>query len=169
MKQKQFFQMFAMGVILSLLMITTSSFAAKNPDFTGKWKFNETESTMGEGRFFAAEEMTVKQEGNTITIDRTRTGRDGQMRTTTETITLDGKENVSERERGTTTYIATWSEDNNSLIIETETKFSRQGETFTMNRKEVWSLDKGGKVLTIQSTSSSQRGDRSATLIYDKI
>lgn len=169
MKQKQFFQLFARGVICSLLMIPTYSFASTNSDFTGQWKFNESESTMGEGRFFAAEEMMVKQEGNTITIDRTLTGRDGQKRTTSETITLDGKENVVEREYGTSTYTATWSDDKNSLTIETEMEFSRQGETFTMSRKEVWSLEEGGKVLNIQFTSSSQRGTRSATLVYDKI
>jgi len=169
MKQKNFFQLVVMGAICSLLMIPNSSFAAESPDFTGKWKFNESESTMGEGRFFAAVEMTVNQEGNIITIERTRTGRNGQKRTTSETITLDGEENVVEREYGTSTYIATWSDDKNSLTIETEMEFNRQGETFTMNRKEIWSLEEGGKVLNIQSTSSSQRGTRAATLIYDKM
>ncbi|HER08163.1 MAG TPA: hypothetical protein ENO20_04565 [Bacteroides sp.] len=169
MKQKHLFQLFTLGVVCSFLTLSASSLAAKNPDFTGKWKFNETESTMGEGRFFAAEEMSVTQDGKAITIERTRAGRDGQVRTTSETITLDGKENVDEQEYGKSTYRATWSDDNTSLIIETETEFQRQGETFTMSRKEIWSLDKGGKVLTIESTSSSQRGTRSATLIYDKI
>lgn len=169
MKQKQIIQLFALGMICSFLTLSTTSVAAQNPDFTGKWKFNETESTMGEGRFFAADEMSVTQDGKTITIERTRAGRDGQMRTTSETITLDGKENVEEREYGKSTYIASWSDDNNSLIIETETEFQRQGDTFKMSRKEIWSLDKGGNPLNIESTSSSQRGTRSATLVYDKV
>lgn len=161
--------MFTLGVICSFLLASAGSLEAKNPDFSGKWKFNETESAMGEGRFFAAEEMTVTQDGKTITIERTRAGRDGQMRTTTETITLDGKENVEEREFGKSTYKATWSADQNSLVIETETEFQRQGDTFTMSRKETWSLAEGDKVLKIESASSSQRGTRSATLIYDRL
>ena len=169
MKQKHLFQLAGPAMISLFLLISSGSFAAQKPEFTGTWKFNETESTMGEGRFFAAGQIAVKQEGNTITIERTLRGRDGQSRTMTETITLDGNENVVEREYGKTTHTATWSDDRKSLIIETESEFNRQGDTFTMTRKEVWSLEEGGKVLNIQSSSSSQRGTRSATLIYDRI
>jgi hypothetical protein len=44
----------------------------------------------------------------------------------------------------------------------------RQGETFEMNSTEVWTLAEDGKILKIQSDISSPRGDRSATLVYNK-
>jgi hypothetical protein len=153
-------------IMLCSPLIVNAASAAKKVDFSGKWVLNETKSNLGEGNFFSAVKMTVTQDGNTITIERTRTGRDGQERTSSETLTLDGKENVAESDNRNTTTVASWSEDGTTLTIKSKTEFSRQGETFVMNRTETWTLD--GKTLNIQSDSSSSRGDRSAKLVYDK-
>jgi hypothetical protein len=168
MKERRIFHVLSLSMIGALLAISTISSAADNPDFSGQWTLNESKSDLGEGRFFSAPKMNVKQEGNTITIERIRSGRDGQERTSSETLTMDGKEQVSEGERGNTTTVASWSDDGTTLTIKTKREFSRQGETFEMNTSEVWTLAEGGKVLKIQSESSSSRGERSATLVYDK-
>jgi len=168
MKRFKFFPMSVLFLICSFLLIPTSSFAKEDVNFSGKWTLNESKSDLGEGRFFSASKMAITQEKKSITIERTRTGRDGEERTSSETITLDGKENVTETENRKTTSIATWSDDKTSLIIKSTIEFSRQGETMEMNRTEVLSLVEDGKVLKIQSDSSSERGDRSVTLVYDK-
>ena len=169
MKSKKTFHLIAMAVICSLLVIPKTSFAGKKKaDFTGEWALNESKSDLGEGRFFSAVKMNVAQDGKTITIDRTRTGRNGEERTTQETLTLDGKENTAEAENRSTTSTASWSDDKTSLTIKSAIEFNRQGETFEMNRTETWTLAEDGMMLTIQSDSSSARGDRSVTLIYDK-
>ncbi|RLD65776.1 MAG: hypothetical protein DRI98_14360 [Bacteroidetes bacterium] len=155
-------------MICALLAIPSNSFAGDKVDFTGEWVLNESKSDLGEGRAFAAFKIAVKQEGNTITIERTRTGRDGEERTNSETLTLDGKENINEGERGSSTSVLTWSEDGNSLTIKSKREFNRQGETFEMNSTQVWTLAEDGKVLKIQSDISSSRGERSASLVYDK-
>lgn len=154
--------------MLSSPFIVEAASAAEKVDFSGKWDLNESKSNLGEGRFFSAAKMAITQDGNTITIERTRTGRDGEERTSSETLTLDGKENVVESDNRNTTSVATWSEDGATLTIKSKTEFSRQGETFEMNRTEVWTLGEDGKTLNIQSDSSSSRGDRSVTLVYDK-
>ncbi|MBA7550903.1 hypothetical protein ES705_43433 [subsurface metagenome] len=168
MKQNKIFQMLVMAVICSLLLIPTSSFAGEKVDFTGEWTLNESSSDLGEGRFFSATKMTVKQEGNTITIERTRSGRDGQERTRSETLTMDGKENINKNENRSSNSIATWSDDGTTLTIKSNREFNRQGETFEMKSTEIWTLDKDGKILKIQSDTSSSRGERSVTLVYDK-
>ncbi|RLD92035.1 MAG: hypothetical protein DRJ29_12825 [Bacteroidetes bacterium] len=155
-------------MICALLAIPSNSFAGDKVDFTGEWVLNEDKSDLGEGRAFAAFKIAVKQEGNTITIERTRTGRDGEERTNSETLTLDGKENIDEGERGSSTSVLSWSEDGNSLTIKSKREFNRQGETFEMNSTQVWTLAEDGKVLKIQSDISSSRGERSASLVYDK-
>lgn len=159
-----------MGILAGTLFLSVPVQSARvgNSDFTGKWVLNEEKSTMGERMFFASAELVVKQDAGTISIDRTRTGRDGEMRTSNEKLNMDGSKNVSTRENGSTTTVATWSEDGKSLNLKSEIEFNRQGETFTMSRSEVWTLDPGGKVLTIESTSSSSRGENSVTLVYDK-
>ncbi len=168
MKQGRFFQVLSLSMICALLAIPSNSFAGDKVDFTGEWVLNEDKSDLGEGRAFAAFKIAVKQEGNTITIERTRTGRDGEERTNSETLTLDGKENIDEGERGSSTSVLSWSEDGNSLTIKSKREFNRQGETFEMNSTQVWTLAEDGKVLKIQSDISSSRGERSSTLVYDK-
>ena len=168
MKRIRIFQMLTVSILCSLLLIPASSFAGEKTDFTGEWALNESKSDLGEGGAFAAFKIAVKQEGNTITIERTRTGRNGEERTNSETLTLDGKENINENERGSSSSVLTWSEDGNILTIKSKREFNRQGETFEMNSTEVWTLAEDGKVLKIQSDISSSRGERSATLVYDK-
>lgn len=168
MKQFRFFQMLSIAMICALLAIPTISFAGEKVDFSGEWKLNEDKSDLGEGRAFAAFKIAVKQEGNTLIIERTRSGRDGEERTSSETLSMDGKENINENERGSSTSVLTWSEDGNSLTIKSKREFNRQGETFEMNSTEVWILAEDGKLLSIQSDISSSRGERSATLVYEK-
>ena len=160
--------MLTVAVIFSLLLIPTTSFAGEKTDFTGEWTLNEDKSDLGEGRAFAAFKLAIKQDGNTITIERTRTGRDGEERTSSETFTLDGKENINESERGSSNAVLTWSDDGNTLTIKSKREFNRQGETFEINSTEVWTLAEDGKTLKIQSDISSPRGERSVSLIYEK-
>ena len=168
MKQKRIFQFLVMTVICSLLLIPATSSAKENTDFTGDWTLNESKSDLGEGRMFSTSKMTVKQEGNTIIIERTRSGRDGQERTMSETLTTDGKENTSKSENRSSTSTAEWSDDGTTLTIKSNMEFNRQGETFQIKRSEIWTLGEEGKILKIQSESSSSRGERSVTLVYDK-
>lgn len=168
MKSFRFTQVLTLSLICSFLLTSTSSFAAKNPDFTGEWTLNEDNSDFGDGPAFAAIKIVVKQEGNTITIERTRMGRDGEERTSSETLTMDGKENINENERGTSSSVVSWSDDGSNLIITSNREFNRDGQNFGMNTKEVWTLSEDGKILKIQSDTSSPRGERSVSLIYDK-
>ena len=168
MKRIRTFQVLIVSLIIALLAIPSISFAGDLTDFTGEWALNEEKSDLGEGRGFAAFKIVVKQEGNTLTIERTRSGRDGEERTNSETLTMDGKENINEGERGSSTSIVTWSDDVTTLTIKATREFNRQGETFEMNSTEVWTLAGDGMNLSIQSDISSSRGERSATLVYEK-
>ena len=168
MKQKRGSQLLAMAMLASFLLLPAHALAAKKADFSGEWALNESKSDLGEGRFFSAVKMAVTQEKNTMTLERTRVGRDGQERTNSEVLTLDGKENINKRENRSSTSTATWSDDGKTLTIKTDTEFNRQGETFKMKSTETWALGEDGKTLIIRSESSSRRGERSVTLVYDR-
>ena len=156
-----------LGGLCLLLLAPVNTFARGKVDFTGKWKLNEEKSTLGEGRFFSALEISVKQNENSIDLERVRSGRNGETRTISETLTTDGKENVTTGENRSSTSVAMWSDDKSSLTIKTDSEFNRQGQTFNMKVTEVWTLDESGKILTIHSESISQRGERSVTMVYD--
>ena len=137
-------------------------------DFSGEWTFNESKSEMGEGRFRRSSELAVKQQGDELTIERTRTGRDGEERTTSENLTLNGKETLTERENRTTKTTAKWTDGGQVISITSVTTMERDGESFEFSRSETWTLSEIGKTLTIQSSFSSSRGEGTATLVYDK-
>ncbi|MFO7671039.1 MAG: hypothetical protein R6W31_15385 [Bacteroidales bacterium] len=168
MKQKRVFRLLAIAVLGLLLVIPVNAWAAKKANFSGEWVLNESKSELGEGRMFSPTKMTVQQEGNSITLERTRTGREGEERTSKEVLTLDGKESINKSENRTSTSTAAWSKDGKSLTIQTNTVFDRQGETFEMKSTEVWTMEEDGKILTVQSDSTSPRGERSVKLVYDK-
>lgn len=168
MKQKRIFQLLGMAVISSFILAPVNAMAPVKVDFSGGWILNESKSELGEGRFRFSAELTVKQEENTLMIERISTGRDGQKRTSSQSLTMDGKENVDESETRSSTTTITWSDDAKTLTITSDLTMSRQGETFKIKRTEIWSMNEGGEILTIKSASSSSRGDRSVILVYDK-
>lgn len=63
---------------------------------------------------------------------------------------------------------ATWSENGDTLIIESKVTFNSGGQTTEMVINEAWILLQGGSILSIKQFSTSFWGERNITLIYDK-
>ena len=87
------------GVLAAaVLSIATLAFAQAKPDFSGTWTPEQAADAAGggggRGRGMAGP-MTIKQSGDTLTIERTR----GEMKTT-ETYKLDGTESVNKMTMG---------------------------------------------------------------------
>jgi hypothetical protein len=158
-------------IVLSALFFVFSSFSeGVKTNFSGKWKFNESKSELDEGRFRgAASQLTVSQNENELQIDRLYIRSSGEEFTSTEKLTLDGKECINivfrDRERKST---AVWSDDKKTINISSVMVFEREGEQMTINTTEIWSLSDDGKNLTIDYTSVSSRGERKNKFVYDK-
>jgi hypothetical protein len=161
------FALMTVAVFMTAGMLSAKSFAAK-PDFTGTWKLNEAKSEIGEGRFRPSATLEVKQVQTSLTVARIRTGRDGQERKMESVYSLDGKETKTEGQNRTTVSTAKWAEDGNSLVINSKTSFTREGQTFETKMEETWMLGDKGATLTVKSHSSSSRGESSSTAVYDK-
>ncbi|MBN1480288.1 hypothetical protein EH223_20070 [candidate division KSB1 bacterium] len=150
-------------LFLLILVLSATVFAA---DFSGTWILNREKSELGEGRGgrMAAAQMVVVQAENTLKIERTVTGRDGEERVMTEEMTLDGKETKTSGERGETINTAKMETD--VLTINTVRKFERNGETFEMTSEQKWTME--GDMLVVNSKTESSRGTRELKLVYDK-
>ncbi len=160
--------------VLSLFMagLVVNAQVAKS-DFSGTWNLNAEKSIqpqgdqgggvmrMGGGNFIA------KQDANLMTIERTRTGQDGQSTTTTTKYTLDGKESVSTSPRGDSKSVAKWSPDGKSLNIETSRTMDVNGESTIMKSTEAWTLT-DAKTITVASTRQGPDGEVKTTMVYDK-
>lgn len=173
MKKNFILQILSFTVILAFLGLPLASNAqGSKANFSGTWAFNAEKSQMGEqgqggGMRGGGGNMVVKQEGNLLAVEQTRTGQDGQSTTTTSKYTLDGKESVNTTARGESKSIATWSADGKSVNVVTTRSFERDGQTTQMKTTEVWSLT-SPTALSVVSTMSTPNGDRKTTRAYDK-
>jgi len=142
-------------------------------DFSGTWNLNAEKSIQpqgdqgGGGMRMGGGNFVAKQEANLLTVERTRTGQDGQSTTTTMKYTLDGKESINTSPRGDSKSVAKWSSDGKSLTIETSRTMDMNGESVTMKSTEAWTLT-DVKTLTVVSTRQGPNGEVKTTMVYDK-
>ena len=95
-------------------------------------------------------------------------GREVQERKIKDEYNLNGEERLTENERGTTKTIASWSEDSKTLSLNSHRKMTRGDQTFEITTEEHWVLSDDGSTLTIKTSSTSPRGERSSVLVYSK-
>ena len=152
-------------ILLAIVLLSASVIAA---DFSGAWTLNKDKSELGEGGRgrMAATKLVVDQIENSLAIESTRMGRNGEERTMKEEMTLDGKE--AEQTTNFGKAVSKAGVDGDILTISTTRTFERNGETFEMKSEQKWQLAEAGKVLKIDLKSSSPRGEREMKLVYDK-
>ena len=155
---------------LSVLFVAQVSAQTSPVNFSGNWSLNESKSKFGDSPFrWAATTLAVKQEANTLTIDRIMPGRDGEEMKMTGKYTLDGKvcENSGMMDMKTKSTV-TWSADKKSFTIASSMIFDREGESMEMKSTEIWKQGETGKSLIIETTNPTPDGEMKTTLIYDK-
>ena len=163
----------SMAIMIAFIAPAITNAQGGKVSFAGNWVQNAEKSTQppqggqgGGGMRMGGGNMVVKQEANLLTVERTRTGQDGQPVTTTMKYTLDGKESINTNQRGESKSIAKWSADGKSLTVNTTSTFDRNGEAITMTSAAVWSLD--GAALKVVTTSTGPDGtERVITMVYD--
>ena len=111
----------------------------------------------------APKEIIVNQKGNNLKIEKHSTFQDQDF-TTTDTLTLDGKECVNPGFQDTQKKsTAVWSDDKTSLKISSKITMGDGGE---MTIIEVYKMD--GANLVIESNATSSYGELIETMAYDK-
>jgi hypothetical protein len=138
-------------------------------NFSGNWALNETKSNFGDAQFrMAASILTVKQEGNNLSTERTMNTPDGQEMKMTGKYTMDGKEceNPGFMDSKTKSTVK-WSADGKSITIASSTLFNMNGDNMEMKASEIWTLD-GDKTLKIETSNTMPDGEMKTSLVYDK-
>jgi hypothetical protein len=171
-KSSWLMKVLSLTMMMAFIMPAMVNAQAGKTNFSGNWTMNADKSTMpdggqGGGPRMGGGNLVVTQAANALTVERTRTGRDGQPVTTTMKYTLDGKECVNSSPRGESKSTATWSADGKSLTISTNMKMDFNGEAREMKSSEVWTLT-DAKTLSVTSTRTGRNGDVKMTIIYDK-
>jgi hypothetical protein len=184
MKKNVTLQILSFTVLFAFLCMPLAVNAqGSKANFAGKWALNASKSDMGQPgqgqpgqgqppqgggqRMGGGGDFTATQEANLLTVERTRTGQDGQAMTTTTKYTLDGKVSVNTSGRGDSKSTATWSANGKSLTIVTTRTMERDGQSMEMKTTELWTLT-SPTTLSVVSTMNTPNGERKTTSVYDK-
>ena len=159
-----------LAFLLCILLIPDH--AAAQTDFSGTWGYNQSKSdqpTGGRGRMMGGgnSDLTITQDGNTITIKSMRPTRDGQQEVTL-IIIADGEAHESESNFGTSTITANWKEG--ILVVEETQSMSRGGQSMTFTTTSTYTLSADGKELVVTRERPAM-GNRAASItksVYDK-
>ena len=165
-------------LLLTAGFFTLTSMAQDRADFSGEWKLNESKSELVRGQFplciFGGDRMrskTMKIAGHAdfLTVDVASSSPDGALVTRQEKLIFDGKEREatfvgSPRDKST----ARWSDDGQTMTVNSVRSFDTNGETADFKVTEVWKLINDGKSISVQVNSSSTSGENTMKLVYDK-
>lgn len=160
-----------MKKILLLSFLLCATIALAGPNFSGEWTLNKEKSGIDESgpgfRMISEKLVVVQDKEKELVITRFGVNRNGEEMKTEEKLTLDGKECTDKTEFREKTSTITFSQDGKTMIITAVTKMNRNGNEFSMNSTENWSLQADGKILFIDSKSETPRGERTMQLYYN--
>jgi hypothetical protein len=162
--------MIAVLVIILFFTNSTTFAQAGKVNFSGTWTFNESKSTQSQGGFrMAPSLMTIIQDGNNLTVDRTSKNRDGEDVKSTSKFSLDGKECVN-TVFGTNTRksLVTWATDGKTLNFSHVMNFERNGQTTEFKSTESWKINDADKTLSVETIFNGPNGEIKSTNIYNK-
>lgn len=152
--------------------------AVIHTDFSGDWKLNEAKSEQvshfplcifGGGDRMRSEIMKIAANTYFLTVDVASSAPDGEPVIRQEKLTFDGKESGATfvgipRERS----MAKWSDDGQTMTVQSIGSFDTTGQTADINVTEVWKLINDEKSIAIDVKSNSTDGENTMKLIYDK-
>jgi hypothetical protein len=148
--------------LLTAILISVIS-NGQGIDFSGSWKLNSTKSKLNAEFSFAPNSIIIVQKGNELKVEK-HSNFQGEEFTTTDNLTLDGKEAINVGFRDTQKKsVANWADDKASLKVISKLSIGDGGE---MTITEVYKLIDGN--LVIESNSSSSFGEMAETMVYDK-
>jgi hypothetical protein len=164
-------------VLLLALVVTTAQAQAQ---FTGTWVLDRAQSQLpthgphGKGTADPQApppdvKLIVEQQGNTLKATRTL-ARGGRERSMSEMFVTDGTERTEPTRSGGTAVTKATLGGDRLVVNKTHTMPAKeQGQPArTFSRESVWTLSRDGRTLTIDSTTHSERGDRTMKTVFTR-
>lgn len=163
-------------LLLTAAFLTLTSMSRSQVNFSGEWKLNESKSELSQfplcifgGDRMRSRTMKIATHADFLAVDIASSFVDGMLVTKQEKLIFNSKENKA-------TYVGTpreksaakWSDDGQTMIVNSVRSFDRNGNTADVKVTEVWKLINGGKSIAIRVTSSTSSGESTMQLVYDK-
>ena len=109
-------------------------------------------------------DLTITQDGNSITIKSMRPNRDGQQQEVTTTYVADGEPHEAQSGRGSSTVTTSWKE---GVLIVVSSRSTQMGD-FTITTSYALQADGGELVVTREMPEMGGRGGGTTKSVYDK-
>lgn len=137
--------------------------SAQATDFTGKWKLNNTRSTLNDQFSMAPYEVNVNQNGNDLSVEK-HFSFQGNNISVKNNFTLDGQECINEGWQGSRKKSnAGWDDAKQELTIKSKLTMQDGNE---VSITEVYKKSEDNMVLVSSATSSY--GDLNETMVFDR-
>jgi len=152
---------------LAALIPAAGATAQDHPDFSGTWKINLIKSDAppagrgGQQMDMSNVMQTITQTAEVLTVVQTGMGPERNL-----TYYLDGRESTNAAMRGEMKSTARW--EANQLVIESTATMQTPNGERSITTKEVRSLSKDGKTMTLTSTTDTPMGTRTRKTVFDK-
>ena len=151
--------------LIAFIFVSSLSVSGQKTDLSGIWNLDRQKSVLPEYMPVLVK-ITVILKGDSLLTQRVYAGGDGEEFPFTENLTLDGTENkitIFDMPRKTK---AIWSEQNNTMNLESTTTFngSNGAEDFISN--ETWKVDKTANTLTINFKNKTSGGESEGYFIF---
>lgn len=167
----------AAWVLLIIGIFTLTSMSGSHADFSGEWKLNESKSDRN-GKFplcifggdrMRSKTMKIATHADFLTIDAVSSFVNGAPVTKQEKLIFGSNEiKVTYIGKPREISAAKWSDDNQTMTVQSIRSFDKNGKTADFKVTEVWRLINGGKSIAIEVHSSSPSREESMALIYDR-
>jgi mannan endo-1,4-beta-mannosidase len=160
------------GAVIQAETEKTAAIPATAPQttgFSGTWIFNEEKSALDDrGAANVPYRLNITLDGLNLDLVRSQIVEWGDDRVTHETLFLDGRESHSKMGNAPRTTSARKSQNGDTLTIESKTVFARDGRQFEWRTIEAWTVGQETGDLQIEQSSTTWRGGRQITLVYDR-
>jgi hypothetical protein len=164
----------------ALILLGIGVMAAQaEPQFAGSWVLDRSQSQFPahEGRGQrppdaqgqpepAQVTLVVAQQGNTLKVTKTF-AMGTRQHSMTDTIVADGSDQTHHGYHGNVVTRSTF-EGDRLVVTQTRMKKTDQGDQTTSQRQSTWTLSPDGRILTIETTMHSSRGDHAMKTVYQR-
>lgn len=158
--------LFFVALMVISIMFTVDATGQKSV-FSGTWKLDRTNSLIPEYTPILTR-LTVKIAGDSLLTERFYDIGDGQEYPFTENIKLNGKEfNITIYDMPRKTK-ANWSDQNNSVNLESTITFYGSAGAEDFFSKETWNFDKSSNTLKISFKNKSSQGEADGQFLLNK-
>ena len=156
-------------ISLVILLIITISVSAgdKKTNFSGDWKLDREKTVLANSQLFLSK-INFNMKNDSLLTVRTYENANGEQYPFNENLTMDGKEykiTIYDMPRKSKAY---WSDNNESIVIESTTTFYGNSGEVDFITKENWMVDETGTQLKFDFTGKTSTDESKGTYYFKK-